>query len=117
MCVSMCVGVFKCSDVMVSCYEQFRINKTLVKTKTSVLYNKRVASKHKTKNMFVKPTLAEHKKHIHILSLRWLNFGLTLAQKKTHTAHKKLTLAQHCANVGSTQNQCWPNIGWPNVGL
>ena len=51
MCVSvcMCVGVFKCSDVMVSCYEQFHINKPLLKIKTSVLYNKHVASKHKTK--------------------------------------------------------------------
>ena len=41
----MCVRVFKCSDVMVSCYEQFHINKPLLKIKTSVLYNKRVASK------------------------------------------------------------------------
>ena len=56
-CVCMCVGVFKCSDVMVSyhmipshdiCYEQF-LNKPLLKIKTNVLYNKRVASKHKTK--------------------------------------------------------------------
>ena len=47
MSVCLCVGVFKCSDVI--CYEQFHINKPLLKTKTSVLYKKRVASKHKTK--------------------------------------------------------------------
>ena len=42
----MCGCIFKCSDVMVS-YEQFHINKT----KTSVLYNKCEASKHKTKKI------------------------------------------------------------------
>ena len=44
------MGVFRCSDVVgIICYEQFHINKPLLKTKTSVLYNKRIASKHKTK--------------------------------------------------------------------
>ena len=48
--VCMCVGVFKCSVMMgIICYEQFHINKPLLTTKTSVLYNKRIASKHKTK--------------------------------------------------------------------
>ena len=47
----MCVGVFKCSDVMVSYVMsmQFHINKSLLKTKTSVLYNKCEGSKYKTK--------------------------------------------------------------------
>ena len=46
----MCVGVFKCSVMMgIICYEQFHINKPLLTTKTSVLYNKHIASKHKTK--------------------------------------------------------------------
>ena len=64
MCVCMCVGVFKCSVMMcIICYEQFHINKPLLTTKTSVLYNKRIRI---PKNMFVKPMLAEHKSHIHI---------------------------------------------------
>ena len=60
--------------------------------------------------MFVKPTLAEHKNHIHILSLRWLNFGPTLAQHKKHILHIRNLrwpnivpmLAQHKTNVGPT---------------
>ena len=58
-----------------------------------MLYNKRVASKHKTK----KSTLAEHKTHIHIII--------------------KLTLAQLLANVGPTQKHILHirNLRWPNI--
>ena len=66
--------------------------------------------------MFVKPTLAEHKNHIHILSLLaelWANVGPT---KKPHTAHKKLTLAQHWPNkktdVGPTLDYNLPTLNY-----
>ena len=76
----MCVGVFKCSDVMVSYVMSSSILINHYK-KTSVLYNECVASKHQSKNMFVKPMLAVHRK-----------------------THIKLTLAQCWANVSATQN-------------
>ena len=51
MSVCLCVGVFKCRDVTVSYVmsSSILINHYLKPFKTSVLYKKRVASKHKTK--------------------------------------------------------------------